>query len=62
MPALLAWSFPIADWQFWITTALFVIAAAYLLRGLLPVPWLRRRQRQRRQEKRVRLTINRDEP
>ncbi len=52
MPLLL--SFPIADWQFWATTAVFLLAGLWLLRGVLPLPLLRRKKRGR---KRVTLTI-----
>ena len=40
--------FPINDWQFWVVTGAFVLAMAYLLRGVLPWPGGRRRRRGRR--------------
>ncbi len=50
-------SFPIHDWQFWVTTAIFVAAAAWLLRGVLPIPFLTRHYRRTRTERRATLTI-----
>ncbi len=49
-------SFPFRDWQFWATTAVFVAAAAWLLREVLPVPVLRRFRRGKK-KRRVNLTI-----
>jgi hypothetical protein len=49
-------SFPFHDWQFWATTAVFLAAAAWLLREVLPVPVLRRFRRNRK-KRRVNLTI-----
>ena len=43
---------PLGDWQFWVVTMLAVIALGAVLRPFLPA--LRRRSRQ---ERRVRLTI-----
>ena len=50
-------AFPVHDWQFWVGTAIFVFAAAWLLRGVLPVPWMSRRQEQKKSRRAVRLTI-----
>jgi hypothetical protein len=47
-------SFPVHDWQFWATTGLFILAAAWLLRGLLPGS---KRRRQRRSARRAMLTV-----
>lgn len=38
--ALVGFSFPVHDWQFWAVTALAAAAASWLLRGLIPVPGL----------------------
>lgn len=52
---LLPWD----DWQFWIVTAVFVFAVAWLLRGMLPIPILsRKHRRKRRGEKKATLTIS----
>ncbi|MEX2218086.1 MAG: hypothetical protein WD749_04940 [Phycisphaerales bacterium] len=48
---------PIDNWQFWAVTALFTVAAAWLLRGIVPVPWLSARHRRRKAQRRVNLTI-----
>lgn len=48
---------PIGDWQFWITTALFLGAFVWLFRGVLPIPALRRRVRRKKQQRRVNLTV-----
>lgn len=52
---MLAASFPIHDWQFWATTAIALAAGAWLLRGVLPIPWLKRRRRGK--GKRVNITV-----
>jgi hypothetical protein len=49
--------FPVHDWQFWAATAVFVFAAAWLLRGVLPVPVLTRRHERKKHERGVRLTV-----
>lgn len=49
---------PVGDWQFWLVTALALIAAAWLLRGVLPIPSLRARLRRKKQTKRATLTID----
>lgn len=48
---------PVGDWQFWATTAVFLLAVAWLLRGVVPIPILSARQRRRRQQRRVTLTV-----
>jgi len=50
-------SLPLDDWQFWIVTLAVASAAAWLFRGFLPVPWLRRRLARRKQQRRVTLTV-----
>ena len=51
-------SLPVHDWQFWVATAAFVCAAAWLLRGVLPIPILSRRARRRKRgEKKATLTV-----
>lgn len=50
-------SFPVGDWQFLVATAVFVLAAAWLLRGVVPIPWLSRRHREKKKSRPVRLTI-----
>lgn len=37
-------SFPVGDWQFWAATALFMVAAVWLFRGLLPGAKARRKR------------------
>ena len=53
---------PVDNWQFWAVTALFVLAAAWLLRGVVPVPYLSRRHRRRKTERRVNLTVGGKSP
>jgi len=55
-------AFPIGDWQFWVATAIFVFAAAWLLRAVLPVPWLSARLRRKKHERRVTLTVEGQRP
>lgn len=50
-------SFPKHDPQFWLATAAFLFAAAWLLRGVVPVPWLSRRARRKKTQRGVKLTI-----
>lgn len=50
-------AFPVHDWEFWVATAIALFAAAYLLRGVLPIPFLTARLRRRRRERRVTLTV-----
>ena len=33
-------SFPVHDWQFWVVTALAVMAAGYIAHRMLPPKWL----------------------
>lgn len=56
--ALVGMSLPFGDWQFWVVTGICAVAAIILLRDMLPIPALRRRRRQRRGEKRAKLTIS----
>ena len=46
------------DWQFWVATAVVAFAAAWLLRGVVPVPYLTKRHLRRRHTKRVQLTVS----
>ena len=55
-------AFPIGDWQFWIATAIFVFAAAWLLRAVLPIPWLSARLKRKKHERRVTLTVEGQRP
>ncbi len=56
---LMAMSLPWHDWQFWVVTAIFLFAGAWLLRGVLPIPILsRKHKRRRRGEKKATLTIS----
>jgi hypothetical protein len=48
---------PLGDWQFWAVTASAVLALAWILRGVLPIPFLSRRHRRRKQERHVNLTV-----
>jgi hypothetical protein len=49
--------FPVQDWQFWATTAIAALAVAWLLRGVVPVPFLAKRHRRKKSQRRVNLTI-----
>ena len=60
MSRVMAWSFPVGDWQFWVASALFLMAAGYLLKGVIPVPWLSARAKRQKAQRRVRLTVRRD--
>lgn len=53
----LAAAFPIHDWQFWVVTLIFLAAAAWLLKGVLPVPFLTKRAKAKKQTKRVTITV-----
>ncbi|MBY0312881.1 MAG: hypothetical protein K2W85_12490 [Phycisphaerales bacterium] len=50
-------AFPIHDWQFWVATGIFLLAVGWLLKGVLPIPFLSRRSKAKKQTKRVSLTI-----
>jgi hypothetical protein len=50
----LAAAFPVHDWQFWVVTAMFLLAVLWLARGLLP--W-KRGGRARGKTTRVSLTV-----
>jgi hypothetical protein len=54
---VIGWAFPIGDWQFWVVTGVFAVALAWFYRGVLPVPWLRKRLKAKKQTKRVSLTV-----
>jgi hypothetical protein len=49
---------PIGDWQFWIVTALALVAGGYLLRNVLPVPFFSRRAARKKHERPAALTIS----
>lgn len=55
--AAVPFSFPLHDWQFWAATGVFLAAAAWLLKGVLPIPFLSRRHRRKKHETRATLTI-----
>lgn len=57
-----AMRFPWHDAQFWIVTAIFAVAAAYLLRNVMPVPWFSNRARRRKSEQKATLTISAKRP
>lgn len=54
LPILLSASLPTHDWQFWATTAIALVALLWLLRGVLPIPFLKRRKKR---GKRVSITV-----
>lgn len=49
---------PVGDWQFWVVTAIAIVALAWMLRGVLPIPVLSRRYRRARRERKVNLTVD----
>jgi hypothetical protein len=49
--------FPIHDWQFWVVTIVFLCALAWLLKGVIPIPWLSKRAKAKKQTKRVSITV-----
>jgi len=51
---------PLSDWQFWVVSALFVAALAYLFRGTLPI--IGKRVKTRRRTRRVALTVEGKSP
>jgi hypothetical protein len=53
----LALSMPLGDWQFWATSLLAILALAWLLRGIVPIPFLSKARRHARHSRRVNLTI-----
>lgn len=55
-------AFPIHDWEFWVATAIFLFAIVYLLRNVLPIPWLHARMKRRSRERRVTLTVEGQRP
>ena len=50
-------SLPIHTLDFWLVTAAFGAALVYLLRGVLPIPFLRSRARRHKGERPAKLTI-----
>jgi hypothetical protein len=50
-------SLPVGDWQFWVVSVLALAAAAWVLRGVLPIPFLTARHRRKKRERRVNLTV-----
>lgn len=56
-PLSLAAAFPTHDWQFWVATGAFVLALAWLLKGVLPIPYLSKRAKAKKTQKRVSITI-----
>lgn len=58
----LAAEFPISDWQFWAVTLIALAAAAWLLKGVLPIPYLTKRAKAKKQTKRVSLTVEGKSP
>lgn len=54
---MIAAGLPVGDWQFWAVSGLALGAALWLLRGVLPVPALRRRRAAKRGRRRVSLTV-----
>lgn len=49
-------SLPLHDWQFWVVTLAALVAAGWLLRGVLP--GLRGRAKRRKQQHKATLTIS----
>ena len=50
-------SLPVGDWQFWVVTGLALAAVLWMLRGVVPVPFLTARYRRKKRERRVNLTV-----
>ncbi len=50
-------SLPIHTLDFWLVTGAFAAALVYLLRGVLPIPFLRERSRRNRGERPAKLTV-----
>ena len=57
MAPCLSAAFPVNDWQFWVATGAFVLALAWLLKGVLPIPFLSKRAKAKKTQKRVSITI-----
>ena len=55
---MLGAAFPVHDWQFWVVTALFLAAGAWLLKGVIPIPWLSKRAKRKKATRHVSLTID----
>lgn len=49
---------PVHDWQFWVTTLVALMALAYLLRNVVPVPFLSKRAKRKKHERRATLTVS----
>jgi hypothetical protein len=54
---MLGAEFPIHDWQFWVVTIVALGALAWMLKGVLPIPWLSKRAKVKKQSKRVTITV-----
>jgi hypothetical protein len=50
-------AFPVHDWQFWVVTGVALVAALWLLRAILPIPWIQKRRRAKRTQHRATLTV-----
>jgi hypothetical protein len=55
-------SFPYQNWQFWVVTLAVAASFGWLLRGVLPVPFLKRRRARRLRQRRVTLTVGGKRP
>lgn len=55
-------AFPTHDWEFWVASAIALFAAAYLLRNILPIPFLSARSKRKQRERRVTLTVEGQKP
>lgn len=55
-------AFPVHDWEFWVASGIALFAAAYLLRAVLPIPFLTARLKRKRRERRVTLTVEGQRP
>jgi hypothetical protein len=53
---------PIGDWQFWVVSICALVALGYLLRNVLPVPFLSKRAKNKSQQRRATLTISAKAP
>lgn len=57
-----AMSFPVDDWQFWVATALVLVAAVVAFRAVVPIGLITGRRHKGGQRKRVSLTIGGEKP
>lgn len=55
-------AFPTHDWEFWVASAIALFAAAWLLRNILPIPFLSARSKRKQRERRVTLTVKGQKP